>query len=72
MHHIFITFKKHIERWCTLLMALEDLLIQTVTAGGGSFIGAALYWHLQCPNHRCCQMTKVRAAVERSPENNHD
>jgi hypothetical protein len=68
MFHIFITLENLIRKWCTFQMALEDLLIQTVTAGGGSFVGAALYWHLQCPNHRCCQMSAVRAAVERTQE----
>lgn len=65
---IFITFENLINKWCTSLMALEEWLVSSAFATGGSFFGAALFWYLQCPNKRCCQMSAVRNAVERTPE----
>jgi hypothetical protein len=43
-------------------------LISIVTTGGSSFAGAALFWYIQCPNKRCCQLSAVRRAVERPKE----
>ena len=49
-------------------MPLEELIITAFTTGGSSFMGAALFWYLQCPNKRCCQMYAVHKAVERTKE----
>lgn len=68
MSVIFITVENLINKWCTSLMALEELLIQVVTTGGSSFAGAAIFWYIQCPNKRCCQLSTVRKAVERPKE----
>jgi len=58
-----------INKWCTFPMALEELLVSSLCTTGGSFFGAALFWYIQCPNKRCCQMTAVHKAIERDPEN---
>ena len=68
MSEIFITLSKLNMKWCPFTMALEDLLIQTLQTAGGSFCGAAIFWYIQCPNKRCCQMTRVHKAIERTPE----
>lgn len=59
-------------QWCTSRMAIEDFLISFSTTGGASFCGAALFWYIQCPNRRCCQMKTVRATIERRREGEHD
>lgn len=64
----FITLQSRFQKRCTFLMTLEDLLISSAFTTGGSFFGAALFWYLQCPNKRCCQMSAVHKAVERTPE----
>lgn len=72
MFEIFITPNFPFGKWCTFSMALEDLLISTIQTTGGSFIGAAIFWYIQCPNKRCCQMHAVHKAVERTQEMNRD
>lgn len=64
----FIIPQSKIQKRCTSLMALEEWIVSSAFATGGSFFGAALFWYLQCPNKRCCQMSAVHNAVERTPE----
>lgn len=64
----FITLQFRFQKRCTSLMALEDLIIQSAMTTGGSFFGAAIFWYMQCPNKRCCQLTVVRKAIERPKE----
>lgn len=68
MPTIFIMLEDLINKWCTSLMALEEWLVSSAFTTGGSFFGAALFWYIQCPNKRCCQMSAVHKAVERTPE----
>jgi len=65
---IFIMLGILINKWCTFPMALEEWLVSSAFTTGGSFFGAALFWYIQCPNKRCCQMSAVHKAVERTPE----
>lgn len=56
----WLLFKK----WCTSHMVFEQLVITSLQTVGGSFCGAALFWYIQCPNRRCCQLNTVRQAIE--------
>jgi hypothetical protein len=68
MPAIFIMVENLINKWCISLMALEEWLVSSAFTTGGSFFGAALFWYIQCPNKRCCQMSAVHKAVERTQE----
>lgn len=57
-----------IGRWCTFPMTLLELTLTAATTTGGSFVGAALFWYIQCPNRRCCQLSTVREVLERRKE----
>ena len=61
---MFMLLSTLLKKWCTSLMAFEDLLISGIQTVGGSFCGAALFWYIQCPNRRCCQLSAVRQAIE--------
>jgi len=45
-------------------LTILDGLRPTVGGFLGGFLGAWTYFYFWCPNHRCCQLKKVRQVLE--------
>jgi hypothetical protein len=68
MSPLFLIHEFPIKEWCTSLMSLEDLAIQSITTSASSFVGTVVFWVWFCPNHRCCRLPSIRNVLERTKE----
>lgn len=68
MSQLFLIHEFQMETWCTSLMSLEDLAIQSITTSASSFVGTVVFWVWFCPNHRCCRLPSIRRTLERDKE----